>query len=688
MNIFKAKRLLIAIIIASALPNAVKAEIVGKLMSPDKSISIEVDLDGEGRIRYSVKRLGETLISPSVMAFLMKDTGRLERNLKFVAKTENSKNETWELPWGETKKVVDSHNELRLDFKESEGFKRSISVTFRAFDDGIGFRYSFNDKGTIAIEDEATEFNIAQSSTAYWIPAGEPNRYEQIYRKTKLSEVTQAHTPITIKTDNGTYMSFHEAALVDYSAMWFKRWDNQSFRTTLSPGPNGAKVTRTGPFDTPWRTIQISDTAGGLVESNLILNLNEPNKLGDVSWVKPHKYVGVWWEMHLDTKSWGSGPKHGGTTENVKRHIDFAAANGFKSVLVEGWNVGWDGNWFVNGREFKFDKPYPDFDIEYLSKYAASKGVFIMGHHETSANICNYEAQLDNALKFADKYGIKAIKTGYVADAGGVVSCDDPNKEVMQWHDGQRMSVHHLKVVTEAAKHKIAINPHEPIKDTGLRRTYPNWVAREGARGQEYNAWGVPPNPPEHEPMLIFTRMLSGPMDFTPGVLSLRGRGGQIIENTMARQLADYVVLYSPIQMVPDLPENYEKHKDAFQFIKDVPTDWQQTKVLSGEIGDFAVIARQDRNSNDWYVGAVTDEFGRKISVPLGFLDPSKKYVAEIYRDAEGTSYKNNQFGIIIEKRPVASSDILNFAIGGGGGAAIAIKEVKVPDGKKAKSKN
>jgi alpha-glucosidase len=677
-NIQSKSTALLGLLLSLGLSHNACAEIIGRLSSPDKSIEIAVEQDSDGRVLYSVSRYGSKLVSPSVLAFLIKDTGRIERGLELKGTKANSKNETWEQPWGESRFVVDKHNEMRFDFVEKGEKHRAISVTFRAFDDGIGFRYSFPDKnmGEIAIEDEMTEFNIAPKSEALWIPAGEPNRYEQLYRKTPLSEVTQAHTPITIKTKDGIYMSFHEAALVDYSAIWLRRTENQTLRTQLSPGPNGIKVRRNAPFDTPWRTIRISDTAGGLYESNLELNLNEPNKLGDVSWVKPMKYVGVWWEMHLDEKSWESGKKHGATTQNTKRHIDFAAENGFKAVLVEGWNIGWDGDWVANGDKFLFDKAYPDFDIKYLSEYAKSKGVFIMGHNETSANICNYEAQLENSLKFDVKYGIKAVKTGYVQDAGGVTSCDNGIKQ-SQWHDGQRMSVHHLKVVTEAAKYKVAINPHEPIKDTGLRRTYPNWVSREGARGQEYNAWAVPPNPPEHEPNLIFTRMLSGPFDFTPGVLSLKGRGGSKIENTIARQLADYVVLYSPIQMVPDLPENYAKHKDAFQFIKDVPTDWQKTKVLAGEIGDYAVIARQDRNSNDWFIGAVTDEIGRKVNINFNYLDPKKKYIAEIYRDGEGADYRTNQFAIAIEKKPINVNSTLELFLAPGGGAAIAIKEVR-----------
>lgn len=650
------------------------AEKIASASSPSNVLTVNIDLDNDGRILYSVERFGRPIIAPSVMGFLLADTGRMERGFVLSNKSTKSHNETWEQPWGERRFVRDSHNEIKVSFKEKEGQKRDLSITFRVFDDGIGFRYNFESKGAVLIAEELTEFRISPNATAWWIPAGEPNRYEYLYSKTPLSQVTQAHTPITIKTDDGVYVSFHEAALVDYSAMWLRRTEGQILRSQLSPGPDGVKVRREGPFSTPWRTLVISDKAGGLAESDLILNLNEPNKLGDVSWVKPQKYAGVWWEMHLDTKSWGSGAKHGATTANVKKHIDFAAANGFRGVLVEGWNIGWDGNWFLNGRDFKFDKPYPDFDMKELSRYGASKGVHIMGHHETSANICNYEAQLGAALDYAKANNIEAIKTGYVADAGGVVSCDDPKKEVLQWHDGQRMSRHHLYVVTEAAKRKIAINPHEPIKDTGLRRTYPNWVAREGARGQEYNAWGVPPNPPEHEANLFFTRMLSGPMDFTPGAISLRGRNGSKIESTVAKQLALYVVLYSPIQMVTDLPENYAANPKALQFIKDVPVDWFDSKVLDGEIGDYVVVARKDKYSNDWYIGAVTDDMGRNINVSLGFLDPTKKYIAQIYRDGDNADWRTNEFDFKVEEKQVTSSDSLSIRMGAGGGQAIRFK--------------
>jgi len=405
--------------------------------------------------------------------------------------------------------------------------------------------------------------------------------------------------------------------------------------------------------------------------SDLILNLNEPNKLGDVSWVRPFKYVGIWWAMHLGTRTWASGPKHGATTAETKRYIDFAAANGFRGVLVEGWNKGWDGDWFARGDEFSFTEPYPDFDIVALAAYAKKKGVHLIGHHETAGNIANYEKQLGPALDLYQKLGIDAVKTGYVADAGGIQALEADGRIHFEWHDGQAMSNHHLLVVTEAAKRHISVDAHEPIKDTGLRRTYPNWVSREAARGMEYNAWGDPVNPPEHECNLVFTRLLGGPMDFTPGVLTLRGSGGRRIQSTIAKQLALYVVIYSPIQMAADLPENYARFAKPFQFIRDVPVDWADTRVLNGEVGDYVTFARKDRNSEDWYLGAITDEQPRTLTVPLAFLDAGRKYTATIYRDGADAGFEGNPASIEIESRAVTRQDTLMVKLAPGGGQAI-----------------
>jgi alpha-glucosidase len=650
------------------------AEIVAQATSPDHRIAVSLDLDKDGRPTYAVTRDGKPVIAPSRLGFLLTDAPKLERNLTLAAQATTSADETWEQPWGERRSIRNRYTQLRVDLKEKTALGRSLGVVFRVYDDGIGFRYAFPDQPalkTANIGDELTEFNLAQNGTAWWIPAGEWNRYEYLYNRTPISEVGRAHTPITMKLDSGLHVSVHEAALVDYSAMWLTHVEGLRFRATLSPSSSAAKVVRSGAFDTPWRTIQISDTAGGLADSSLILNLNDPNKLGDVSWVKPYKYVGVWWGMHLDTETWASGPKHGATTANTKRYIDFAAKNGFRGVLVEGWNKGWDGDWFADGSSFSFTQPYPDFDIEGLSRYAARKGVHLIGHHETSGNMAHYEDQLTPALDLYQRLGIDSVKTGYVADAGGAKVRGADGQIHYAWHDGQASARHHLKVVIEAARHHIAVNAHEPIKDTGLRRTYPNWVAREGARGMEYNAWGSPPNPPEHEINLVFTRMLAGPMDYTPGVLSLQGRG-QPLQSTVARQLALYVLLYSPIQMAADLPEHYAKLMKPFQFIKDVPTDWEDSRVLNGEVGDYVTIARKDRNSADWYLGAGTDETARTLDVTLDFLDPGKTYTAQIYRDAADTDYRTEtRHHYAIETRKVKQGDRLSLVLAPGGGQAI-----------------
>ena len=523
------------------------------------------------------------------------------------------------------------------------------------------------------IDDELTEFTLAAPGSAWWIPAGEWNRYEYLYQRTRIAEVGQVHTPMTVRTDGGLHIAFHEAALVDYAAMWLRRVEGQRFKAQLSPASEGWKVRRQAPFNTPWRTLQIADSAAGLyAASNLILNLNEPNALGDVSWVKPAKYAGVWWSLHLDTETWATGKKHGATTANTRRYLDFAAENGLRGVLVEGWNPGWDGQWFGNGWDFDFTRATPDFDLPALSAHGLAKGVHLVGHHETGCAVSHYEGQLEAAFALYEKYGVDQVKTGYVCDAGQIERQDAPGGAVLrEWHDGQWMSRHHLNVVQAAARHRIAVNPHEPIKDTGLRRTYPNWISREGARGMEYAAWGNPKNPPSHEPTLVFTRMLSGPMDFTPGIVSLMGRGQSPIPSTLARQLALYVVLYSPIQMVADLPENYARQPKAFQFIKDVAVDWEQTRVLNGEVGSYATIARQARGSQEWFLGSVTDESGRVLDVPLSFLSPGRTYVAQVYRDGDGAHWRDRPFDFAVESRDVTSADSLTLRLAPGGGQAI-----------------
>ncbi|MFK3846176.1 glycoside hydrolase family 97 protein [Stenotrophomonas sp. NPDC078853] len=645
--------------------------------SPGKILKVTLQVDG-GTARYQVQRLGDAVVDASKLGFELRD-GRLDRDFEITGSSTRAFDETWEQPWGERRLTRNHYNELTVSLRQTTGDKRRLEVVFRVFDDGVGFRYVFPQQPGLAeaiIDEELTEFAIAQPSTAWWIPAGEPIHYEYLYARTPLQEVPLAHTPITLRSDAGLHVAIHEAALVDYAGMWLRRTEGQRLRAQLSPSADGWKVRRALPFSTPWRTLQIADRAGGLVESDLILNLNEPNALGDVSWVKPSKYLGVWWSMHLDEESWATGRRHAATTAKTKKVIDFAAANGFRGVLVEGWNPGWDGNWVGNGYDFDFIRATPDFDIEALSAYGASKGVHLVGHHETGCAIDHYEDQLGAALDLYARLGVDSFKTGYVCDDGQVDRRNPAGGPLLrEWHDGQFMARHHLKVVQEAAARRLAVNPHEPIKDTGLRRTYPNWISREGARGMEYNAWGQPPNPPEHEVNLVFTRMLSGPMDYTPGVLSLKGRHGQAIPSTLARQLALYVVLYSPIQMAADLPGHYQQHLDAFQFIKDVAVDWEQTRVLDGEVGDFVTIVRRDRNSSDWFLGSITDEHGRVLPISLGFLEPGVRYRAEIYRDGDGADFRSNPFAFVRETREVTSADQLTLVLGPGGGQAIRFKK-------------
>lgn len=651
--------------------------------SPDGRITVTLDADGEGVPFYSVSRDGKPLIGKSNLGFNFTDADPMRRNFAVTSVSTDSADTQWEQPWGERRFVTDRHNELAITFAEKDDTPRQLTVRLRVFNDGVGFRYEFPQQDhltTARIAEELTEFNIAEDGTAWWIQAGDWNRYEYLYTETPVSAVSTAHTPITFRMQDGTHMSLHEAALVDYSGMWIRRMQGTNFRAQLSPSPYGPKVERDAPFHTPWRSIRIADGPAGLYESDLELNLNEPNKLGDVSWFTPHKYIGIWWEMHLDKTSWTSGDKHGATTENAFKHIDFAAKHGFRGVLIEGWNKGWDGNWFGNGREFSFTEAYPDFDIEKVAAYAKEKGVRIIGHHETGGNIKVYEDQLEDAMALYERLGIDAVKSGYVADAGGIIADDGKGGEIFAWHDGQIMARHHLKVVEAAARHKIAVNPHEPIKDTGLRRTYPNWVSREGARGAEYDAWGSPKNLPDHVPTMLFTRMLAGPFDYTPGVFSLKGRGADAadIPSTLARQLAFYVVIYSPIQMAADLPENLEAYPEALDFVKRVPADWTQSKLLLGEVGKYAVMARQDRNSQNWYVGGVTDSEKRMVEVKLDFLDPDQEYIASVWQDGpDADGLGEDRTAMMTYVIRVGARDIIQVDMARAGGFAMELAPMR-----------
>lgn len=649
--------------------------------SPDGSIVLTVTTDNDSRPIWSLSRKGKLLIAPSKLGFLLTDGVNMVRGFRIVGSETAKGDDTWEQPWGERRFVRDHHNEVTVKLQQSQTQgARLMNLRFRLFDDGIGFRYELPEQPalkTMHIADEMTEFNIAPKGTAWWIPGGEWNRYEQVYQETPIDAVSTAHTPITMRLEDGTHLSFHEAALVDYAGYWFKRAEGQNFRTTLSPSSKGARVVRDLPFATPWRTIRIADSAAGLVENDLELNLNEPNKLGDVSWFKPARYIGIWWGMIRGDWSWAEGPRHGATTARARQYIDYAAKHHFRGVLVEGWNKGWNGDWFGHGDEFSFTQPTPDFDLKAVTDYARRKGVHLIGHHETGGNIANYEAQMDAGFALYQKLGVEVVKTGYVADAGGIIAPgDEPGQTRMEWHDGQRMVNHHLDVVRAAAKYHIAIDTHEPVKDTGLRRTYPNWVAREGARGMEYNAWGKFANGPDHEPTLVYTRMLSGPMDYTPGILSLEG-ADHPLASTLAKQLGLYLAIYSPIQMAADFTESLAKRPREMDFIASVPTDWSESRLIAGEVGDYAIFARKDRNSSRWFVGGVNDATARTVTLTFDFLDPGKAYRATIWKDGEGATYLTDaRHKIAYETRTLRKGDTVDLWLAPGGGAAMRLQPV------------
>ena len=662
-----------------------------RLLSPGGDIEVSVAAR-DGRLGYAVHYRGEEIVRPSQLGLLFQSRHGFNDGMVLLEEPERrSADTTWEQPWGENRYVREHYNELLLTARHQVS-GAVLHIRLRAFDDGIGFRYEMPEQPGIEslnIVRELTQFAVPPEAAAWWIPADRTNRYEWLYRQTALEEIERVHTPVTFRLPSGTHLSIHEAALVDYSGMTLMQEYTGGFRAALRPWSDGILVKTAVPFVSPWRTIQIAPDAVGLVNSNLILNLNEPNKLGDVSWVKPGKYIGIWWAMHINERTWGRDGVHGATTEETMRYMDFAAENGFVGVLVEGWNVGWDGDWQAAGDLFSFTESYPDFDIEAVTRYGHGRGVELIGHHETSGNITNYEQQMAAAFDLYEDLGVTRVKTGYVAGTSWLKWVDENGVPHYEYHDGQLAVRHHLKVIEEAAKRGISINPHEPVKDTGLRRTYPNWVTREGARGQEYNAWGLPPNPPEHTTILPFTRMLSGPMDFTPGIFDLmpnerppvredmpRGSPESRVETTLAKQLALYVVLHSPLQMAADLPENYVARPDAFRFIRDVPADWGETVALAGEVGEYVVIARRERGSDDWYIGAITDEQRRQIDLDLSFLDEDGRYDAEIYVDGADAHWESNPYSLVIEEGQVTSTDRLPLQLAPGGGAAIRLARI------------
>jgi len=662
-------------VVASLLPmdGVVAAEPPLTASSPSHVVQVQVQVR-DGQPYYRLSRFGVVVLDWSRLGLQFSDAPSLADGLSVAGSASRRVDERWQQPWGEKQWIRNHFSELRVAFTSADA--ATLTLVLRVYDDGFGFRYEVPADARYTqrtISNELTEFAFTGDHSAWWNGAYLPNRYEYLYRHSPLSAIWKAVTPLTMKTAHGLYLSVHEAALVDYAEMTLENVGGNRLKADLIAWSDGSKVKTTGAFVTPWRTVTVAERATGLIDSDLIVNLNEPNKLGDVSWLEAGKYVGVWWEMHIRKSTWAAGDKHGATTANVKRYIDFAAKYGFKGVLVEGWNVGWDGDWIANSELFNFTTPYPDYDFDALTRYAKANGVRLIGHHETSGGIANYERQLDEAMAYMQAHDVRVVKTGYVKRNGLIERIGEAGKPVHEWQHGQFMVRHYQKVVEVAAEHHIAINTHEPIKDTGLRRTWPNWMSREGARGQEYNAWSEG-NGPGHIANLAFTRMLSGPMDFTPGIFdlgsdeALRERN---LSSTLAKQLALYVVLYSPLQMAADLPENYEAKPAAFQFIRDVPADWAQSRAIDGEIGDFVVIARRDRNSRDWYLGAVTDENGRLLSVPLGFLESGVRYRAQIYGDGIDASWDKNPEAIEISTREVTGNEMLSLRLAPGGGAAI-----------------
>lgn len=568
-----------------------------------------------------------------------------------IAFQEVESEETWEQVWGEERFVRDFHRELFFETKK-------FNLFFRLFEEGLGFRYELKREKSVEIKREDTEFNVDLRSEAWWIPALGGNHYEHPYRKTPLKEVEIAHTPFTIELKDGGFLALHEAALYNFGAMNIVVTE-KGLLSSITPLKNHTCGVVSNDFKSPWRTIIFAEEAHQLISSRIMLNLNEPNKIKDTSWIKTAKFMGIWWGMFIKYFTWESGEKHGATTANAFRYINACKKFGIKALLIEGWNEGWDGDWTKNGDKMNLMLPYPDFDIQAVTSYAKSQGVEIIGHHETSGNVAHYEWQLPEAYDYYSHFGVKYIKTGYVST----------RLNNTEFHSSQVGVNHFQKTVELAAERKIMLDIHEPVKGTGIERTWPNLLTREGVMGQEYEGGAVPP---EHTTILPFTRLLAGPLDYTPGLFNLKGTERKV-QTTLAKQLAFYVVLYSPLQMVADLPEHYEDNR-AFQFIKDVPTDWEETKPLAGVIGDYFVVARKDRHSEDWYLGAVSDEKRREVEITLSFLPNHKRYRAVVYRDAEDTHYQKNPEAFEIEEGIVKRGDKILLTLAAGGGCAIRLK--------------
>lgn len=623
--------------------------------SPDGRIKVSVQTEG-GQLSYSISQDSESLIVPSKLGFELMGGNILGDNTEILSVTHSSHKETWETVWGESRLIEDNHNSMIVHTAH-------LDIEFRVFNDGVGFRYIFpDDLGEFRIREELTEYRFARADhKIWWMPRSEPY-YEAYGNHTAFDEIDCAYTPVTITGADGRFYSIHEAALLDFAKVNLVGSDASTLKTSLTKWSDGTGVYVTDTRTTPWRTIIITDRAGGLIESHLMLNLNEPCKIEDTSWCKPGKYIGIWWELHKYMRTWYYGPQHGATTERTKEYIDFAAAHNIQAVLVEGWNKGWDGNWMKNSTGFSFTEAYPDYDFDEVMKYAASKGVQMIIHNETAANTEHYFSQIDSAYALYQKYGMHYIKTG------NVNLLMDGKEE----HDGQ-YGVNRLhEVVEKAAQYQINVDEHEPCIPTGLCRTWPNLMTGEAIRGQEHDAWEADGgNKPEHQTVCPFIRGLAGPMDYTFGTFDFSNPNTPTsrVKTTISKQLAQYVVIYSPLQMASDLYESYEDVK-AFGFISDVPTDWEQTKVLDAVIGDYVVTARQERGGSDWYLGAITDENARTLDVPLSFLGKGK-WMAQIYEDTPQTSYETSPETYQYREVEVSAKDVLSLKLATSGGCAI-----------------
>lgn len=639
---------------------------VVRLDSPDNRNHIVFILK-DGIPYYQVLRDNRVIIDTSGLGFVLKDAPPLKGNFKMEQANLSGNHDRWEPVWGQRRRIWDYHSQLQVTLKEQAEPHRTIQIEFKAFDDGVAFRYIVPEQPgleKLEIMKETTEFLFLEDMSAWWIP-GDYDKHEFLYRNTTLSKIDSANTPLTMESADSLCLSIHEASLVNYPEMRLRRSGDNPLKLLcdLVPWPDGVKAKVEVPFKTPWRTIQLADDAGGLIASTMILNLNEPTKLEDVSWIRPMKYIGIWWGMHIGKYTWSSGPKHGATTENTKAYIDFAAENGIPGVLVEGWNKGWE-NW-VDGVEFPMMVPYDDYNLEEIAAYAKNQGIYLIAHNETAANAEWYEKQIDSAYALYERLGIHAIKTGYVGQI----------RPLGQYHHGQWMVNHQAMVVEKAAKHQIMVDAHETVKATGLERTWPNFMTREWARGNEYEAWSEG-NPPDHTCILPFTRVLAGPLDYTPGIIGIyfkEYKPDNRIHTTLVKQLALMVVIYSPLQMAADLIENY-KGNPAFQFIRDVPADWDDTRALNGKIGDYVTIARKKKDA--WYIGSITDEQAREFTFKLDFLDEKINYEAVIYADGPSANWETNPVDYVIEKKLVKKDDELKMVLAAGGGQAVVIKPV------------